>query len=229
MKRNLLVAISLMALLGIFFLIFNNLKANAQVKNRPSANSSNSNQKIQSNASNRASNTYAGNAFISNTGQFIDLPKASGSEITPIDEAGVSVIFPKGYEIYDVAKMYSYEAEDANRSFDTRAHIHSLDTDWGIDIVICTSHNLTFEQSLAKSRELIGGDRGFKVLKSGVKSTINGFDLVSSNGIKGNQTWTMDAFKTSKGALIVVAIGFPQEMKKNQTAIQKLLQSIKLK
>lgn len=229
MKRNLVAAISLVGLLGIFFLMFNNHKANAQVKNRPSANTSNSNQKMQGNASNRASNAYAGNAFISNTGQFIDLPKASGSEITSIDDAGVTVIFPKGFEIYDVAKMYSYEAEDANRSFDTRAHIHSLDTDWGIDIVICTSHNLTFEQSHARSRELIGGDRGLKVLKSGVKSTINGFEVVSSNGLKETQTWTMDAFKTPKGALVVVAIGFPQDMKKNQASIQKLLQSIKLK
>lgn len=229
MKRNLIVAISLIGLLGIFFMMFNNLKANAQVKNRPLANSSNSNQKTQGNASNRVSNVYAGNAFISNTGQFIDMPKASGSEVTNIDDANVTVIFPKGFEIYDVAKMYAYEAEDSQRLFDTKAHLHSVDSDWGIDLIISTSHNLSFEESLRNSRELIVGERGFRILKSGVKLKINGFDIVSSSGVLDKQVWTMDALKTPTGALIVVAIGFPEDMKKNQAKVAAMLQSIKMK
>lgn len=219
----------LVMLSSIFFLMFNNIKTNAQVKNNQSANNSNSNRKIQSNASNRTSNAYAGNAFISNTGQFIDLPKTSGSEVTDIVDAGVTVIFPKGFEIYDVAKMYAYEAEDSQRLFDTKAHIHSLDADWGIDLVISTSRNQTFEESIRNSGGLIGGGGKFTVLKSGVKSNINGFEVVSSNGRLGQQVWSMDAFKTKNGTLIVTAIGFAEEMKRNQANVQKLLQSIKLK
>jgi hypothetical protein len=233
MKRNILIVFGLLGLSSFCFVAFSNSKTSAQSSNRPRANSSNSNPKMRSNVngyiSNQVSNVSAGNTFVSNTGQLIVQPKASGSEVTTINDAGVTVIFPKGYEIYDVAKLYPGEADNPDRLFNTRASLHSVNTDWGIELTIYTSNDLSFEGSINNSRDLIVGNRGYKVLKRGVKSTINGFDVVSSSEVKEAQIWTIDAFKTPNASLIVVAIGFPEDMKKNKGEINALLQSIKRK
>lgn len=234
MKRNLVIVFGLAAILTIFLMLGIKIKTNAQVNRRPSPTPPNSNRKPRGNvnASNlkQTADPYPGNAFISNTGEFIAQPIASGSRIISLEDVGVTMIFPRGYEIYDVAKMYAYEADEPDRLFDTRAHLHSGGSDWGIDLMVYTGHNLSFDRSVENSGKLIVGERGFRVLRSNVKSTINGFEVISSSGGKESEVWTIDVFKTPRGgALIVSARGLPQEMKKEQASIQSLLQSIKLK
>jgi hypothetical protein len=233
MKRNLVIVFSLLAISTVFFTMCLKIKTNAQTNQRPSPASSNSNQKVRSNmnASNakQSNNPYQGNAFVSNTGELIAQPMATGSEITTLDDVGVTMIFPKGYEIYDVAKMYDYEAKNPNRLFDTRVHLHATNTDWGIELMVYTSHNLSFEESVKNTKKLLVGNDGYRVLRSNVKSTINGIEVISSNGLNEHQAWRFDVFRTPRSTVVVFAIGFPEDMKKNQASVQSFLQSIKLK
>lgn len=228
MKRNLLIVCCLLGLLALFLLMFTNIKTNAQTNQRPVSNKANSNQKMAGN-SNKSTNQHPGNAFISNTGEPIVYPKATGTEITTLEDVGVSMIFPKDFEIYDVALMFPEEKNDPDRLFDTRAYLIYFANGGTTELNIYTSHNLSFEESVKNTRKLIIGERGYRVVKRGVKSTLNGFDVVSSSGFIEGVEWTIDVIKIPSGALVVVASGFPQDMKRSKARINSFMQSIKLK
>lgn len=228
MKRNLLIVCCLLGLAALFLLMFTNLRTNAQTNQRPVSNKVNSNQKTAGNM-NKSTNQHPGNAFISNTGEPIVYPKANGTDITTLEDVGVSMIFPKDFEIFDVALMNPDEQNDPDRLFNTRANLIYFDTGGVTELNIYTSHNLSFEESVKNTRRLIIGERGYKLLKRGVKSNLNGFEVVSSSGLIESVEWTIDAIKIPSGALVVVASGFPKYMKRSKAKINSLLQSIKLK
>lgn len=223
----------MLGLSAIFFMLFTNLRTNAQTNQRPASNKVNSNRMNQVNSNigygNKVTNQHPGNAFISNTGEFVDFPKANGTEITTLEDVGVSMIFPKDFEILDVAQMFPDEQNDPDRLFDTRANLMYFDTGGVTELIIYTSHNLSFEESVKNTRQLIVGERGYRVLKRGVKSNLNGFEVISSSGLIESVEWTIDAIKIPSGALVVVASGFPKYMKRSKGKINSLLQSIKLK
>lgn len=227
MKRNLLIVCCLIGLAALFLLMFTNLRTNAQTNKRPASNKVNSNQKTAGNM-NKPTNQHLGNAFISNKGEPIVYPKANGTDITILEDVGVSMIFPKDFEIFDVALMFPDEKNDPDRLFNTRANLMYFDTGGVTELIIYTSHNLSFEESVKNTRQLIIGERGYKLLKWGVKSNVNGFEVVSSSGLIESVEWTIDAIKIPSGALVVVASGFPKYMKRSKAKINSLLQSIKL-